>query len=89
MQLFCRGMYAKGFFSWKDRVRVLASNRDKISRSLSLIRRNERRRCLEKWRAHVHRTHQKGLASDHFRRTVRRSRLRMWVKNANFLTRRR
>ena len=89
MQLFCRGMYAKGFFSWKDRVRVLASNRDKISRSLSLIRRNERRRCLEKWRAHVHRTHQKGLASDHFRRTVRRSRLRMWVKNANFLRDRR
>ncbi|QDZ20682.1 hypothetical protein HOP50_04g32040 [Chloropicon primus] len=87
--LFHRGLLAKGYYSWRDRVRKIVTDRRKVLKVLSLVHKRERTCCFVKWRAYVVKVHQKAIAINHARRAVKRSRLRMWASNATFLRERR
>ena len=89
LSLFRKGLLAKGFYSWRDRAKKLISDREKINRSLTTMRKNCKASYLEQWRAHVFRRRQKAKAVKHACRVIKRSGLKMWSVNAEFLKERR
>ena len=87
--LFRRNVSAKGYYSWRDRATKLISDRQKVLQSLSLIRRNTKSHTYRKWVAYTLKRRQKALAMKHACRVLKRSMLRLWLVNSEFLRGRR